>query len=74
MCLTETATVVEHADGESVVLVGGSERRLPNLLVPDARPGDLVVVGMGLVLGRALVGDVLAQPIPERSTTLEVPR
>jgi hypothetical protein len=74
MCLTETATVVSHADGESVVLVAGVERRLPNLLVPDARPGDLVVVGMGLVLGHALVGDVPSGPPPAPEAPVEAPR
>ena len=65
MCLTATGTVVSHADGETVVLVAGVERRLPNLLAPDVHPGDPVVVGMGLVLGHARVGDVLPIPTPE---------
>jgi hypothetical protein len=56
MCLTEIGTVVAHADDSTLVRLHGRERWLPNLTVPGVRPGDPVVVGMGLVLGRPADG------------------
>jgi hypothetical protein len=53
MCLTETAIVVTTEEGRALVRLAGRDRPLVNLLVPDARPGDAVLVGMGHVLGRA---------------------
>jgi hypothetical protein len=77
MCLTELATVVEHADGSTLVRLGTRERRVQNLLEPDVRPGDVVVVGMGLVLGRA-PDDVRTTldlgPALDHSTPMEAPR
>ena len=77
MCLTELATVVEHADGSTLVRLGTRERRVQNLLEPDVRPGDVVVVGMGLVLGRApdeIRTAVDLSPALDRSTPMEAPR
>ena len=77
MCLTELATVVEHADGSTLVRLGTRERRVQNLLEPDVRPGDVVVVGMGLVLGSA-PDDVRTTldlgPALDHSTPMEAPR
>ena len=78
MCLTELATVIEHADGSTLVRLGTTERRVQNLLEPDVRPGDVVVVGMGLVLGRA-PGDIrpaveLSPALDHHSTPMEAPR
>ena len=56
MCLTQTVVVLGHADGVTRVLLDGREQSLQNLLVPDVVPGDRVVVGVGLVLGRPADG------------------
>jgi len=58
MCLTETAIVVATEEGRAFVRLAGHERWLVNLLVPDARAGDPVLVGMGHVLGRASAADI----------------
>ena len=58
MCLTETAIVVSTEEARVLVRLAGSDRTLVNLLVPDARPGDAVHVGMGHVLGRATPAQV----------------
>ena len=72
MCLTETATVLANGDGIAHVRLGDTERSLQNLLVPDARPGDQVVVGMGLVLARA--PEPGQPPIEPTRHTPEAPR
>ena len=45
--------MVATEEGRALVRLAGRDRTLVNLLVPDARPGDAVLVGMGHVLGRA---------------------
>jgi hypothetical protein len=72
MCLTETATVLATGDGRALVRLAGRDLVLVNLLVPDARPGDEVLTGMGHVLGRA-TGDRDARPAAARSTGTAAP-
>lgn len=52
MCRTTVARVLSIEDGEAVVDLDGLHRRALTLLVPDLIPGDLVLVGLGIVLGR----------------------
>ena len=52
MCLTQPATVVEAFEFELLVEIDGRRQRVSSLLVPDARIGDDVVVGMGRALAR----------------------
>ena len=52
MCMTTVGRVVAVEDGEVVVDLAGLQRRALSLLVPDLAPGDLVLVGLGAVLGR----------------------
>ena len=52
MCLTQTALVLEVRPDAVVVLTGSKTRLLPNLLVPDVRAGERVVIGLGTVLAR----------------------
>jgi hydrogenase expression/formation protein HypC len=50
MCLTQPGTVVD-LDAETLLVdVDGRRQRVANLLVPDARAGDEVLVGMGQAL------------------------
>jgi hydrogenase maturation factor len=63
MCATVEALVVGvDADGATVEW-DGRRRRAMSLLVPDVRAGDRVLVGLGMILGRA----------PEATTTRTSP-
>jgi HupF/HypC family protein len=77
MCLTETAIVVTTEEGRALVRLAGRNRELVNLLVPDAHPGDAVLVGMGHVLGRATpaqVADSAVAALAASTTPQETPR
>jgi len=50
MCLTQPATVLEVRPNTLVVDLDGGTRVILNMLVPDARVGDDVLVGMGSAL------------------------
>ena len=67
MCLTEAVRVIEALPEEAVVDRGGRVLTFPNLLAPDVRPGDWVLVGLGLVLARLSPQEaaVLTQPASE---------
>ena len=52
MCLTEAVRVTEALPDEVVVDRGGRLLTFQNLLEPEARTGDWVLVGMGIVLAR----------------------
>jgi hydrogenase maturation factor len=52
MCLTQPATVLARFDKEALVEVDGRNRLVANLIVPDLRVGDEVLVGLGSVLAR----------------------
>jgi hydrogenase expression/formation protein HypC len=52
MCLTAPARVLD-IDGETALVeIDGRRRRASLLLVPDARPGDWLLVGAGTALRR----------------------
>ena len=57
MCVTAVGRVVAVEDGEVVVDLAGLHRRALSLLVPGLEPGDLVLVGLGAVLGRVETED-----------------
>lgn len=50
MCLTQPATVLSVRPDELVVDVAGRVQVVSRLLVPDARAGDEVLVGLGRAL------------------------
>jgi hydrogenase maturation factor len=60
MCLTTVGRVVSIEDGAAVVELDGRHRRALSLLVPDVQPGDLVLVGLGAILGRVDPADQVA--------------
>jgi hydrogenase maturation factor len=68
MCRTTVGRVVAVEDGMAVVDLGEMRRTALSLLVPDLAPGDLVLVGLGAVLGRVAPDDEAAlaaiQPSP----------
>ena len=77
MCLTETAIVVTTEEGRALVRLAGRDRMLVNLLVPDARPGDAVLIGMGHVLGRATPAQLIdstAAALAGPTASREAPR
>jgi hydrogenase maturation factor len=57
MCVSAIGRVISVEDGEAVVELEGIHRRALSLLVPDLEPGDLVLVGLGTVLGRVEPAD-----------------
>jgi len=71
MCRTAVGAVISVEDGEVVVDLDGLPRRAISLMVPGLRPGDLVLVGLGTVLGRVDPEDRAAleriEPVPGRS-------
>jgi hydrogenase maturation factor len=52
VCRTAIGLVISVEDGEAIVDLDGLPRRALALMVPDLSPGDLVLVGLGTVLGR----------------------
>ncbi|MBZ8142290.1 HypC/HybG/HupF family hydrogenase formation chaperone [Rubrivivax gelatinosus] len=53
MCLALPALVIERRDGdEALVDLGGVRKSVSLALVPDAVPGDYVVVHVGFAIGR----------------------
>ena len=50
MCLTRPGLVVELRPDALVVDLDGQRQQITNLLVPEARLGDEVLVGMGSAL------------------------
>lgn len=74
MCLTQPATVLERRHDALVVDLGGRPRLVVNLLVPEARVGDEVLVGMGSALAllaaadAAALRELLATELPDLET------
>ena len=60
MCRTAVGLVIAIEDGAAVVDLDGWHRRAISLLVPDVQPGDLVLVGLGAILGRVEPADQAA--------------
>ena len=52
MCITAPGRIVEVVEGVALVETDGRRRRASLVLVPEARPGDWVIVGSGAVLRR----------------------
>ena len=50
MCLTRAGLVVELRPDALVVDLDGQRQQITNLLVPEARIGDEILVGMGSAL------------------------
>jgi hydrogenase maturation factor len=57
MCRTTVGEVLSVADGVAVVDLDGVRRNAIALMVPDLVPGELVLVGLGTVLGRVTPED-----------------
>jgi hydrogenase maturation factor len=57
MCRTTVGEVLSVADGVAVVDLDGVRRNAIALMVPDLVPGELVLVGLGTVLGRVTPAD-----------------
>jgi hydrogenase maturation factor len=74
MCRSTIARVISIDDGYAVVDLEGARRRASTLLVPDLAPGELVLIGLGTVLGRVEPADLealraLEAGIPTHRTT-----
>jgi hydrogenase maturation factor len=60
MCLTQPATVLARFEDEVLVEVDGRNRLVANLVVPDLRVGDEVLVDRGSVLARITEAEAAA--------------
>jgi hydrogenase expression/formation protein HypC len=58
MCRSTVARVLALDGGDAIVEIDGARRRASMLLVPDLAPGDLVLIGLGTVLGRVSPADL----------------
>jgi hydrogenase assembly chaperone HypC/HupF len=73
VCLTEPAKVLSCHENEVLVAIDGRERLVTNLLVPDARVGEHVLVGLGTVLARIPDSEAAAiAAIREQARAMEV--
>lgn len=52
MCLTVLGTVLDRDGDEAIVRTGDGLLRCSALIVPEALPGDDVLVGLGAILRR----------------------
>lgn len=52
MCLAITAKVLRNDNGEGEVLVDGRSRAVSFVALPDAAPGDHVIVSLGMAVER----------------------
>lgn len=61
MCLAQPARIVERLAGEQAVVdLGGVRKTISLALVPEAQPGDYVIVHVGHALGRLDEAEALA--------------
>jgi len=85
MCLALPARLVERRSAdEAVVELGGVRKTVSVALVPDARPGDYVIVHVGHAIGcidpveaertLALFAQLQAQPDPAPAAALHAPQ
>jgi hydrogenase expression/formation protein HypC len=80
VCLSTVGRVVALDGGDAIVDLSGVRRQAQAILVPDLVVGDLVLVGLGTVLGRvdpadhAVLDDLLtaASPVRTASTAPDV--
>lgn len=68
MCRSTVARVVEIDGSFAVVEFDGVRRRASALLLPDLVPGELVLIGLGAVLGRVSTTDLEALRALEATT------
>ena len=68
MCRTTVGRVEAVADGVALVDLDGLRRQAISLAIPDLRPGEFVLVGLGTVLGRVTPEDRAALDRLDAST------
>lgn len=66
MCRSTVARVLAVHGGDAVVEMDGTRRRASTLLVPDIAVGELVLIGLGTILGRVAPADLAALERLER--------
>jgi hypothetical protein len=60
MCRSTIALVLTVSDGWADIEMDRQTRRAATLLIPDLRPGERVLVGLGTVLARVDEADAAA--------------
>lgn len=59
MCRSTVARVISVEDGVAIVEMDGDRRRQASTLpLPDVMPGEIVLIGLGAILGRVNQGDL----------------
>jgi hydrogenase maturation factor len=67
MCLIQTGVVIARKGDAAIIRTDGREKLVTSLLVPDLQVGDVVLVGLGTVYGRATAEE--AAELEELSAT-----
>jgi hypothetical protein len=57
MCLTQPGIVLDVDADRALVRADGRDHVVTNFIVPDLRRGEVVLIGLGTVLGRATADD-----------------
>lgn len=70
MCRSTVARVLELDGDTAIVEFEGVRRRASAVLVPGLTPGDLVLIGLGAVLGRVSPADLEALQALESSVSI----
>lgn len=74
MCRSTVARVIGLDGSDAIVEFDGARRRASVLLTPDVAPGDLVLIGLGTVLGRVRPADLDAlRALETGGSTLDPP-
>ncbi|MCB2190245.1 MAG: HypC/HybG/HupF family hydrogenase formation chaperone [Deltaproteobacteria bacterium] len=74
MCLAIPAKIIELGEDMATVEVGGVERRVSTLMVPDLQLGDYVITHAGFALHKVEEADALASIELLRDLTNRVPQ
>lgn len=74
MCRSTVARVVALDGDDAIVEFDGVQRRASAMVIPDLTPGELVLIGLGTVLGRVSAADLEALRAIERRAPRSAPQ
>lgn len=74
MCLAIPAKVISLGDEMATVEVGGVQRRVSTLMVPELKPGDYIITHAGFALHRVEEQEAQASLDLLRDLTTMVPQ
>lgn len=73
MCATSEGRVLSIEGDSATVETGGRRQTAIALLVPDLRPGERVLLGLGMVLRRLEPGERVIDPAIEAAQLVGAP-